>query len=130
MSRWADFYRNRINSTYQDYFERKYKPLLDFVGGFKVVREEGVGIGSVSKFLLKHKVACSGFDLCPEMVKLSRLNNPKLISYVGNIFDNRHPKVSMVVTHGVLEHFPDNDVSLILQRYKQQGQLNAHYVPL
>ena len=129
MSKWSEFYMNRINSTYQDYFEKKYKPMLDILKCFKNVREEGIGIGSVSKFLLKQDINCSGFDLCPDMVELCKKNNPTLNCYVGDIFRN-HDRVDIVVTHGVLEHFSDIDIKKILDRYHWNHQPNIHYVPL
>lgn len=129
MSKWSQFYMNRINSTYQDYFEKKYSPLLNFLNHFKVVREEGIGIGSVSKYLLKNGVKCSGFDLCPDMVKLCKMNNPTIECYVGDIFKT-HERVDIVVTHGVLEHFSDIDIKKILDRYEWNKQPSLHYVPL
>jgi 2-polyprenyl-3-methyl-5-hydroxy-6-metoxy-1,4-benzoquinol methylase len=130
MSRWSNFYQSRINSTYQDYFEQKYFPLLDFVKNFTTVREEGIGIGSISKFLLKQNINVSGFDLCPEMLQLCKENNPKLNCYQGDIFSSLHEQVDIVVSHGVLEHFSDEDIKRILNRYKWNKQPNVHYVPL
>lgn len=130
MSKWSNFYQSRINSTYQDYFEKKYQPLLDLVKNFNTVREEGIGIGSISKFLQKQNITCSGFDLCPEMVGLCKKNNPNLNVYVGDMFKSVHEKVDIVVSHGVLEHFSDEDIQKILNRYRWTNQPNAHYVPL
>lgn len=130
MSTWSNFYKQRINSSYQDYFEKKYNPLLSFLKGFKSVREEGIGIGSVSKFLIKEGVNTSGFDLCPEMVKLCKMNNPTINCWVDNIFRNQNNRVDIVVTHGVLEHFSDVDINKILDRYRWSHQPNIHYVPL
>lgn len=131
MSKWSRFYEQRVNSSYQNYFEKKYQPMLDFLKSFNVVREEGIGIGigSVSKFLIKENIQTSGFDLCPDMVMLCKKNNPTIDCYVGNIF-KRHEKVDIVVTHGVLEHFSDIDIKKILDRYQWDKQPSLHYVPL
>lgn len=51
---WVDFYKDRVNSTYEDYFVDRYKPFLDKVKNFansKGIFELGCGIGSVSKVL-------------------------------------------------------------------------------
>ncbi len=123
MSRWSEFYANRINTTYQNYFEKKYGVLLEILSGCNTVREEGIGIGSVSKYLLKRGIDTSGFDLCPEMLDLCKRNNPNIKCQEGD-------KVDMVVTHGVLEHFSDIDIHKVLQRYNEAGQSSVHYVPL
>lgn len=130
MSRWSDFYKARINTTYQDYFEKKYGVLLEILSGCNSVREEGIGIGSVSKYLLKRGIDTSGFDLCPEMLNLCRSNNPNIKCQEGDIFTFNEGNVDMVVTHGVLEHFSDCDILKILDRYKRSNQKSVHYVPL
>lgn len=130
MSKWSQFYAERINSTYQDYFNQKYVELLQLLAKYRTVREEGIGIGSVSKFLRSKGVQTTGFDLCPEMLHLCRLNNPGIECKQADIFSAVEPPVDMVVTHGVLEHFEDHDIHHILQRYKDQGQSSVHYVPL
>lgn len=130
MSRWSNFYGTRINSTYQDYFEKKYGELLEIVSSTTSVREEGVGIGSISKHLIKKGINVTGFDLCPDMLRLCQLNNPELILRRGDIFQSCEQRVDIVVTHGVLEHFTDPQIEAILNRYKLDGQKSVHYVPL
>ncbi len=130
MSRWSNFYGSRINSTYQNYFEKKYGELLEIVSNKTSVREEGVGIGSISKYLIKKGINTTGFDLCPDMLRLCQLNNPELSLRCGDIFQSCSEKVDTVVTHGVLEHFNDLQITAILQRYKNDGQKSVHYVPL
>lgn len=130
MSRWSNFYQKRINSTYQDYFEVKYGELLEILTSFNTVREEGIGIGSVSKHLIKKGIQTTGFDLCEEMIKLCQLNNPEMIVRQGDIFTSKEANVDIVVTHGVLEHFSDDSITSILNRYKSTNQKSVHYVPL
>lgn len=130
MSIWSNFYQDRVNSTYQQYFEKKYGILLQMLNDCKSVREEGIGIGSVSKYLIKQGVKTSGFDLCPDMLELCRMNNPTIDCWVGDIFTQQSERVDMVVTHGVLEHFTDTDIKKILDRYKWENQSSVHYVPL
>lgn len=130
MSRWSNFYAGRINSGYQTYFEKKYGELLEIVSTHNTVREEGVGIGSISKHLIKKGVNVTGFDLCPDMLRLCQKNNPELNLRKGDIFKSCSEKVDIVVTHGVLEHFSDEQILAILKRYKKDNQKNVHYVPL
>lgn len=130
MSKWSEFYLKRINSTYQIYFENKYKELLNILLSYKTVREEGIGIGSVSKYLLKNNINTEGFDICENMLELCKLNNPTLNVWQDDIFKAITKKVDIVVTHGVLEHFNDADINKILYRYKCNNQKSVHYVPL
>ena len=130
MNNWSEYYRNRINTGYQEYFEKKYEPLFEMLRGYKLVREEGIGIGSVSKCLRKCGVRSYGFDLSPEMVRLWKDNNPGINCYVGDIFEFQRDRVEVVVTHGVLEHFSDEGIMTILNRYRMECQSSVHYVPI
>lgn len=137
---WAEFYRKRINSGYQDYFDKRYKPLIDIIKNQKpfAIREEGVGIGSVSKSISKNTVDnlhCFGFDNDLEMIDLCRKNNPAMevfydsILIAGSVEHRFQPRPDVVVTHGVLEHFEDDYISMIFERYRREGSKNIHYVP-
>ena len=88
MSHWSNFYASRINSTYQDYFEKKYGILLEIASVFTTVREEGIGIGSVSKYLLKKNIQTTGFDLCPDMLRLYFNSSGCVMAFM--IFSNRN----------------------------------------
>jgi len=125
---WNKFYEERVNSTYQDYFEKKYKPFLDMVMEEQQldVFEVGCGIGSVSKYLLKHNIECSGIDICPKTVELANINVNKDIFLVGDIFENFTIDCELAVTHGVLEHFNNKQIKHILNLYPY----SIHYVPL
>ena len=130
---WSEFYRKRVNSSYQDYFNRRYKILVDLINAEKpgTVREEGVGIGSVSKALDLSVENLYGFDLCKEMLELCARNNPAMNLYQDDILRpeiNDH-KPDIIVTHGVLEHFSDFHIGKIFSRYKKAGVKNVHYVP-
>lgn len=135
MKTWYDFYKDRINSnTYQEYFEDRYKPMIDVIDSLSpiIIREEGIGIGSLSKALrVCNDYIMYGFDLCPQMVDLCKRNTHGIIVYEDNIIS---PKAKVdctcVVTHGVLEHFEDSAVKLIVDRYnKNHIQYRVHYVP-
>ena len=129
---WYEFYRTRVNSDYQTYFEKRYKPFLDFIISFNpaVVIDAGCGIGSLSKFLISKRIDCLGFDIDSKMVDLARQNVKKGAFYQCDIL---HPNEQMimwnndlVVTHGVLEHFTDVEIRDILKLWPN----SIHYVPL
>ena len=48
--KWYEFYKDRVNSGYQAYFEKRYNPFLYLVmSDNRHVVDAGAGIGSVSK---------------------------------------------------------------------------------
>lgn len=135
---WYDFYEERINSGYQDYFEERYKILLLMLKQSKqVILEEGIGIGSISKYLIKHGVHCGGYDVDPKMIDLCNrnINNSQHTTCVKDMFsmtvDDYRYKVSDLVyaSHGVLEHFSDIQIKSIFDKYNRSGVQNIHYVP-
>lgn len=123
---WNKFYEDRINSTYQDYFEQRYEPFLEVIDQLKNsngILELGCGIGSVSKAVGgKFK----GFDLCPDMVRLANLNTQSENFHTQDIFGTVFDPGVLKVSHGVLEHFSDSQIQDICE-----SCLNSiHYVPL
>ncbi len=123
--KWYEFYKNRINSSYQCYFEDRYRPFLEMIISCKVlnINEIGCGIGSVSKSLLQFGINCGGFDNCPSMVELANKNLGMNVFRTGDLFrDDSNP---LNVSHGVLEHFSDEDIKRICSKFE-----GIHYVPL
>lgn len=131
---WKSFYEQRINSSYQEYFENRYKPFLDFVKqsqsnpfmSEKTIFELGCGIGSVSKALAKDNFVYSGIDLSQDMVNLANLNNNCDLFTQGDIFNINYPCDVTGVSHGVLEHFSDKQILSITKKFNG----SIHYVPL
>lgn len=130
---WHKFYKDRVNSGYQDYFEERYAVMIEAIVSFNpiMVREEGIGIGSVTKALWNRNILSTGFDNCIEMVKLANLNNGGTVAYQDCILNPWKPDHTsdLVVTHGVLEHFQDHDIISIAARHRMQGIPAIHYVP-
>jgi hypothetical protein len=124
---WKTFYQNRINSTYQDYFNERYKVFIDNIKQIKSEADElfelGCGIGSVSKSV---GGKFSGIDKDPFMVQLSNENTGTNNFVVGDIFQYDLNESVLKVSHGVLEHFSDEQIVSITNRCKH----SIHYVPL
>src|SRR5688572_4000375 len=122
---WKEFYKNRVNSTYQEYFETRYKPMLNEIIKLqpKVVMEEGCGIASISKYLIKKNVECFGFDIDLSMVDLAKCNTGYDRYFVGDILAdaNTSKSIDLIITHGVLEHFTDEQIKSIFNRYERDG---------
>lgn len=135
-SSWSNFYQDRINSSYQHYFEQRYKPMLDVISQTEdifCVREEGVGIGSITKALLNKdnfKLYC-GYDFDSRMTKLARTNVPGVLFYVDSILNHTSKRhADLAITHGVLEHFSNEQIKQVFERYNREGIKSIHYVPL
>lgn len=124
---WKEFYKNRINSTYQNYFEKKYRPFLEYINSQDdlLMLEAGCGIGSVSKYLHKQGKISDGFDLCPYMVDLANKNTDTKVFKQGDIFKKSN-NYFLTITHGVLEHFSNEKIIEFIERYPN----SINYVPL
>lgn len=134
---WHKFYKDRINSSYQDYFNKRYTAMISFIAdNFERsthILEEGVGIGSLANALVGTKGFRDyyGFDNSPDMLNLCAMNTRGISLYLDDILHPGWPsKAKLVLTHGVLEHFEDYQIESIFDRYKQQKVTSVHYVPL
>ena len=125
-STWYEFYKQRINSGYQKYFEARYEPFLDAIIQLRNINgiiELGCGIGSVSKAIGGN---FSGIDIDPLMVQLANQNTKTTNFSVGSIFEEMFPDSTLKVTHGVLEHFEDSEI----ESFCSNCLNSIHYVPL
>lgn len=123
---WYTFYASRVNSTYQDYFEQRYRPFLDAIQQIKLssgIFELGCGIGSVSKAIGGE---FRGIDLDPMMVRLANLNTQSTNFHTHDLFDLQVEQSVLKVSHGVLEHFQDDQIEKICGNCAN----SIHYVPL
>lgn len=143
---WPQFYKARVNNPlYLDKFIGNYNPLLQYIrlnhhfGKAKRFIEEGVGIGTVPKALaaldpMFNPRMYLGKELCPRMRKLAESNNlPDWFGVIpGDITksDVSYIGTDLVITHGVLEHFEDDTIISILNRYVLNNVNSVHYVPL
>jgi SAM-dependent methyltransferase len=112
------------------------------------VNEMGCGIGSITKQLLKYPQAegrvFTATDINMEMIRLTKQNlgvgeNGRTSSGMNvhfNTHDIREPYVlvplsgkHIVHSHGVLEHFDDNDIRNIIETQRSYANLIFHYVP-
>lgn len=133
---WHEFYANRVGDSYQSYFKKRYKVMIDFItfnfSKNSIVIEEGIGIGSMAKALMPEGFQTyKGFDICAKVLRLCQKNVPGLWLYQDDIVNPKlRLKHNLAITHGVLEHFSDMDISRICTRYKREGVISVHYVPL
>ena len=119
MSNWSRYYQSRIGEGYAKFVEKKYAPLLYELlqGNPGSYREEGCGIGTITKCLVKTSQAHHVMtDLDNDQLALTRINVPKIITSQLNIVNGIAEKVDVIHSHGVLEHFEDTDIHQILKR--------------
>jgi len=128
MKKWSDFYKNRVNSTYQIYFEERYKEFLHAIVKCKPdrIREIGCGIASISKYFSRYGLICQGVDKNYEMIKLAYKNCPKGTFMRMDILNEKNKAKEFTISHGVLEHFTDEQIESVLKRFPN----SIHYVPL
>ena len=147
MSRWSDFYRDRIGDKYADYCEERYKPFISVLRDYgPSYREEGCGIGTIAKILSKDPgVVVDLVDNDHDILILAYTNLSLSPQYKGiashklwcpqNFFetDIRTGRCSQprdtIYSHGVLEHFSDEDIHDILNRQCSIAKTVVHYVP-
>lgn len=134
---WKEFYKNRINNSYQNYFEIRYKSFLNKIIELNPLYclEEGCGIASISKYLFNNKINSSGFDIDLDMVHMSQANNEFNNNFYQDDILNPadltvYRQSELQITHGVLEHFSNKDLLTIFSRYKKDNKSSIHYVPL
>lgn len=144
---WDKYYSSRVRSKdYESYFSKKYntliKSVVDYVNkdSSVIIIEEGCGIGSVTKQLLKYLPNNTYIllDKHIEMLDLAKFNlkefdQSPIIFKQSNILDPWRSSLLeskiIVITHGVLEHFSDKHINKIINKYRKLNITQFHYVP-
>ena len=143
-SKWAQFYINRLNDDYYHHVCTRYRPFLNEVlryiqRGSSIV-ELGCGMGNVSRFLLqnsdvKFKATMIDNDFAMIWLSLANLNkfDPNALgrtAYLihGDILKSC-PLADVVHSHGVLEHFSDEQIRTVIEIQKKACNTLIHYVP-
>ena len=142
---WDEYYKSRVrNNEYRAAFRLKYglflkeiifniKRLAQELGTPVILKEEGCGIGTVSLSIssMEEKLLGSmGLTSVSETKEVSKVIFSDISPVMlGLCHENTCPP-SIVVTHGVLEHFADDDIMKIISTYDNDNVLfQAHCVP-
>lgn len=130
---WPKYYRGRNCKEYQDYFECEYERFFDLLESYNAhfYFEAGCGISTVSKILKKRNPLCStcGIDNNLGMLKIGSAGR------IGNILQKqdydwvKYRKRVLIHSHGVLEHFCDDDIRKIISVQKSFNKPMVHWVP-
>lgn len=134
MSKWSEFYHDRVTQSYADYFSRRYAHFLSvaLTPYYTTCLEIGAGIGSTTRALAAWRGGGHGLyasDIDPEMLALMRRNLPTDATVIEH--DARlpwHNKVELVHSHGLLEHYDNETIRQIIAAHRS-AKLQVHYVP-
>lgn len=132
---WSEFYKDRAgNESYRAYFEKKYNPYLaHIVYGLShglTVREAGCGTGLVTEIISCKSdwfVTWAAFDNDPEMLEMAWPLWDVIVE-IGDMWSGRC-HVDIEHSHGVLEHYQDDQIHALLHIQKQYAYKVIHYVP-
>lgn len=141
MDKWAQFYSNRLNKRYLDHITKKYGHFIDVIKTTVTdtqaqhIAEFGCGIGTISKLLINDNVGLKHYliDNSREMLNLTHQNltNLEFEMYLHNILKPFEfvDKLDLIHSHGVLEHFEDEQIRTIIKHQKEIAKTLIHYVP-
>jgi SAM-dependent methyltransferase len=149
MNNWAQFYQDRINDRYLSHIERRYGTFIELLRAsisneHKYIVEFGSGPGNITKLLDKtHKnKEFILLDNNKEILNLAKENLQRcnnLIKYIeydirneyieDDIKNNFKITPDLIHSHGVLEHFSNEEIKMIIDNQKCFNVPIIHYVP-
>lgn len=150
MSRWADFYRTRDADRYLRYARTRYAPFLAIVQAAirpgDTVIELGCGMGTITRALYDNGAPAKQFvmvDADNAMLGMAAYNSRYFHEDKIRLYANDARRIGLPDTdtmhrgaydvahsHGVLEHFSDEDIRAVVASQKRLGVWAAvHYVP-
>lgn len=136
MSAWKSFYEGREGHSYLEYVKERYQPFIraiyDRIRACDLVMEIGAGTGTITAALAPLPgVDFVATDIDPAMVDIARKRLSPLDVPVWRR-DAVNPisptRAEVVHSHGMLEHFSDDDIRSIIDKYKC-ARVQVHYVP-
>jgi len=134
MNEWATFYKDRLNESYYKHINKRYSPFIKEIkrnlSKDLTVVELGCGIGSISRSLKSSKCKLICVDNNSSMLKMSKRNKLSHAIFIKqDITKSYKIKADIAHSHGVLEHFSDEQIRKIIKIQKKQYKTLIHYVP-
>jgi len=134
MSKWSDFYIDRMNVEYLKHIRTKYLPFINEIKnnikpGIEYVAEAGAGMANITRILLEDNIGDFNFQIVEpdkDMLKLAQMNlkdfKKDSIMFYNLLAQHCYFKEeSIVISHGVLEHLSDEDINRIRSICTQAG---------
>ena len=137
---WVEFYKARMNKSYRNHLRTRYKDTFDYIKslGGETFGQFGCGMGNASRFLAEDLTNTKHLliDICKGMLGLANENmldsspNHKYDTILGDIKKQlKTTKLDVIHSHGVLEHFSDDDIRKVIANQKELCDNLVHYVP-
>lgn len=142
-SEWYKFYQDRQNIIYKKHIETRYEEFIHYLinalpdKGKKPVHihEAGCGAANLSLALYKQlkdieiNFHISMSDKCKDMLELAHENVPEAYKALIDMTKDTLPKADIIFSHGVLEHFNDEQIARIVANQLDSTDKVVHYVP-
>lgn len=139
MSPWKSFYEGREGNDYLQYVKKRYAPYIDAIQSrielFDLVLELGTGTGTITHALCddkdwsQHRPRIAASDIDDDMITIARnrLNGCDVAVFKLDAKATIGPRADVVHSHGMLEHFDDDTINLIISNYRS-ARVQVHYV--
>lgn len=142
-SEWYKFYQDRQNMHYKKHIATRYEDFIHYIinsmpdKGKKPVHlhEAGCGAANVSLALYNElkgidiNFHISMSDKCPDMLELAHENVPEGYKALIDMTKDTLPTADVIFSHGVLEHFNNEDIVKIVSKQLESASKVVHYVP-
>jgi len=137
VNNWYNFYYERMNDRYRDHIASRYWDFIDYIiensRGAEKIHEAGCGAANISRIVSKFTNAKLVLtDKCPQMLNLAKQNMKETEGYetaLVNLLNDTCPDSDVVYSHGVLEHFDDEQIRTIVENQLKSAKTVIHYVP-
>jgi len=141
---WYGRYVTRMNNHYRKHMANYYQPFFHILSqqapATASVAEFGCGAANVSRILAEQYFARNYhyllLDNCLEMLQLASNNMCACYGAHFEVINHDMRKtapavsdVGLIYSHGVLEHFPDDEIRSILMHQRAISNRLVHYVP-
>lgn len=147
MSSWYEHYVGRMNDSYLDHVRKRYGPFIKIIRELMPksdhcrVAEVGCGAANITR-ILDEKIIMGQhcrhiiLDKCPLMLGLAHqnladnhVNHLAILGNALNLPTEPMTGLSVIHSHGVLEHFSDKHINRIINEQKMFCSNLVHYVP-
>lgn len=142
-SEWYKFYQDRMNIHYRKHIESRYEDFINAIinalpeKGRKPVHIHEAGCGAANVSLAVHKkLKAQGInfhismsDKCSDMLELAHENLPEGYKALIDITKDNLPSADVSFSHGVLEHFDNEQIAKIISNQLKSSKIVLHYVP-
>ena len=136
MKSWYEIYRDRMTQSYVNHVAMKYAPFIETLYDVdaEIATEIGCGAGNITRILREMQGSGKFYhltDSCPQMLGLAVENNPMPNCLFSCSDALRHvpSDCSLIHSHGLLEHFHDEQIQEIVRIMKYGAPIQIHYVP-